>query len=376
MEKPKGKAPAGWYDAPEIAGLEQYWNGKSWSSKKRIPGQPLIIPQSGKFFFSRPYLQDSAFKVFIAFIALNAIFRVIKNIQDDGFQLSSSGSIISGLIDGVFFVGSSAIVTWVFFLVYLIPRRKMDRKLKEAQKNDIIETVENELNVKEKIKINLNKKIIITVVSILVVLVLFYVKNYSPGGTASSPTPVSALTCKQSSATGSTAKDLGTPSDLLPAKSYTFSLQTNCGDIEISADAAKAPITVSTLAFLTQGGFYNGTVCHRLTTQGLYVLQCGDPTGTGSGGPNFTFKDENLPAQVDNNYPAGSVAMANSGPSTNGSQFFLVYADTTLGANYTLWGKITKGLDIVKAIAEFGTADGSGDGAPKATVEIINAIVK
>ena len=68
--------------------------------------------------------------------------------------------------------------------------------------------------------------------------------------------------------------------------------------------------------------------------------------------------------------------MANSGPNTNGSQFFLVYADTTLGANYTLWGKITKGLDIVKSIAEYGTADGSGDGTPKATVEIINASVK
>ena len=106
------------------------------------------------------------------------------------------------------------------------------------------------------------------------------------------------------------------------------------------------------------------------------MLQCGDPTGTGGGGPNFTFKDENLPAQADNNYPAGSVAMANSGPNTNGSQFFLVYDNTTLGANYTLWGKITQGLDIVKSIAAYGTADGSGDGAPKSTVEIINATVK
>jgi peptidyl-prolyl cis-trans isomerase B (cyclophilin B) len=106
------------------------------------------------------------------------------------------------------------------------------------------------------------------------------------------------------------------------------------------------------------------------------VLQCGDPTGTGGGGPNFTFKDENLPAQADNNYPAGSVAMANSGPNTNGSQFFLVYDDTTLGASYNLWGKITKGLDIVKSIAAYGTANGSGDGAPKATVEIMTATVK
>lgn len=198
----------------------------------------------------------------------------------------------------------------------------------------------------------------------------------SQSASASAAAPATGGPCKPSTAVGSTAKDVGAPNDVLPAKIYTFTLQTNCGDIVIEADAAKAPITVSTLAFLAKGGFYNGTICHRLTTQGLFVLQCGDPTGTGGGGPNFTFKDENLPAQVNNNYPAGSVAMANSGPNTNGSQFFLVYDDTTLGASYNLWGKITKGLDIVKSIAAYGTANGSGDGAPKATVEIITATVK
>lgn len=198
----------------------------------------------------------------------------------------------------------------------------------------------------------------------------------SQSASANAPAPATGGPCKPSSAVGSPAKDVGAPNDVLPAKTYTFTFETNCGEIVIEADAAKAPITVSTLAFLTKGGFYNGTICHRLTTQGLFVLQCGDPTGTGGGGPNFTFKDENLPAQVDNNYPAGSVAMANSGPNTNGSQFFLVYDDTTLGANYNLWGKITKGLDIIKSIAAYGTANGSGDGAPKATVEIMTATVK
>ena len=198
----------------------------------------------------------------------------------------------------------------------------------------------------------------------------------SQSASANAPAPATGGPCKPSSAVGSPAKDVGAPNDVLPAKTYTFTFETNCGEIVIEADAAKAPITVSTLAFLTKGGFYNGTICHRLTTQGLFVLQCGDPTGTGGGGPNFTFKDENLPAQVDNNYPAGSVAMANSGPNTNGSQFFLVYDDTTLGANYNLWGKITKGLEIIKSIAAYGTANGSGDGAPKATVEIMTATVK
>jgi peptidyl-prolyl cis-trans isomerase B (cyclophilin B) len=198
----------------------------------------------------------------------------------------------------------------------------------------------------------------------------------APSESPSAATSTSSGPCKPSSATGSDPRDVGGPSEALPAKIYTLTLKTNCGDIEIAADAVKAPVTVASIAFLAKAGFYNGTVCHRLTTQGLFVLQCGDPTGTGGGDPNFTFKDENLPQQVENNYPAGTVAMANSGPNTNGSQFFLVYADTTLGANYNLWGKITKGLDIVKSIAEYGTADGSGDGAPKATVEIISASVK
>jgi peptidyl-prolyl cis-trans isomerase B (cyclophilin B) len=102
----------------------------------------------------------------------------------------------------------------------------------------------------------------------------------------------------------------------------------------------------------------------------LYVLQCGDPTATGSGGPNFTYRDENLPAEGLNNYPAGTVAMANSGPGTNGSQFFLVFADTTLGSNYTIWGTVTQGLDIVKAIAKVGVKGGGADGAPIQPIEI------
>jgi peptidyl-prolyl cis-trans isomerase B (cyclophilin B) len=124
------------------------------------------------------------------------------------------------------------------------------------------------------------------------------------------------------------------------------------------------------LATLARGGYFNDSLCHRLTTKGLYVLQCGDPTATGGGGPNFTYRDENLPTESLNNYPAGTVAMANSGPGTNGSQFFLVFADTTLGANYTIWGTITQGLDIVKAIAKAGVKGGGADGAPNQPISI------
>ncbi len=125
---------------------------------------------------------------------------------------------------------------------------------------------------------------------------------------------------------------------------------------------------------LAKGGYFNKTLCHRLTTEGIFVLQCGDPTATGSGGPTFRYRDENLPLASENNYPEGSVAMANSGPNTNGSQFFLVYKDTTLGPNYTLWGKIVSGLEIVKYIAQGGVKDGGVDGAPLRTIGIERAI--
>jgi peptidyl-prolyl cis-trans isomerase B (cyclophilin B) len=167
----------------------------------------------------------------------------------------------------------------------------------------------------------------------------------------------------------------------LPVKDRTFTLSTNCGDIVFQADGTHAPVTVLAMSALAKGGYFDKTLCHRLTTSGLYVLQCGDPTATGSGGPMFTYDDENLPTATANNYPAGTVAMANSGLSqtghgTNGSQFFLVYQDTTLGPNYTRWGKITKGLDILKAIAAQGVAGGGADGTPKQTVGIEKVTVK
>ena len=181
---------------------------------------------------------------------------------------------------------------------------------------------------------------------------------------------VAALKCETTKATGHTPKDIA-PAQKLPRKlARTFTFDTNCGDIVVTTVGAKAPITITQLATLARGGYFNNSLCHRLTTQGLYVLQCGDPTATGTGGPSFTYGDENLPAATLNNYPAGTVAMANSGPGTNGSQFFLVFADTTLGANYTIWGTITQGLDIVKAIAKAGVKGGGADGTPKQTIAI------
>jgi peptidyl-prolyl cis-trans isomerase B (cyclophilin B) len=157
------------------------------------------------------------------------------------------------------------------------------------------------------------------------------------------------------------------------AASITFA--TNCGEIVVALDPA-APATVSSAIFLAEEGFYDGTACHRLTTEGIYVLQCGDPAGNGTGGPGYTVPDENLPADGENNYPAGTVAMANAGPGTSGSQFFIVYEDTTLPGDYTIWGTVTSGLDMVQEVASVGTEDGGPDGAPRQPIVIESATVQ
>ena len=194
---------------------------------------------------------------------------------------------------------------------------------------------------------------------------------------SSQPAPVTedGITCTETKATGHNPKEIPTPTEVLTEFPKTFTLVTNCGNIVITTVGEKAPFTMTSIAALAEGGFYNDSLCHRLTTQGLFVLQCGDPTATGSGGPQFTFPDENLPENTDNNYPEGTVAMANSGPNTNGSQFFLVYANTTLAPNYTIWGTITSGLDIVKAIAKAGAAGGAPDGKPVKTIAIQKVLV-
>jgi peptidyl-prolyl cis-trans isomerase B (cyclophilin B) len=181
---------------------------------------------------------------------------------------------------------------------------------------------------------------------------------------------VPAIKCAPTKAVGHTPPSVAPADKVLKRIPRTFTFVTNCGNIVVTTVGAKAPITLTQLSTLARGGYFNNSLCHRLTTQGLYVLQCGDPTATGGGGPNFTYRDENLPTEGLNNYPAGTVAMANSGPGTNGSQFFLVFADTTLGANYTIWGTVTQGLEIVKAIAKAGVKGGGADGAPSQPIAI------
>ena len=186
--------------------------------------------------------------------------------------------------------------------------------------------------------------------------------------------PEKKVKCKVTKATAQSPMRIPAPENLMKRAPKFLTLQTNCGNIVIETFAKAAPVTITVMSQLAKSGYFNRTLCHRLTTEGIFVLQCGDPTATGSGGPTFRYRDENLPPASEDNYPEGSVAMANSGPNTNGSQFFLVYKDTTLGPNYTLWGKIVSGLEIVKYIAQGGVKDGGVDGAPLRTIGIERAI--
>ena len=197
--------------------------------------------------------------------------------------------------------------------------------------------------------------------------------------------PVTVPGCKTPTSKSSTPKTIKQPAATAKPKAKTLTFNTNCGDIVISMLGNKAPITVNALSTLANAGYYNKSLCHRLTTEGIFVLQCGDPTASGSGSPTGWkgYANENLPKAGGINYPAGTVAMANSGPNTNGSQFFLVYQDTTLGPDYTIWGKITKGLDLVQKIGAVGAYQMSGtqamyagDGFPIQMVEIVKASAK
>jgi cyclophilin family peptidyl-prolyl cis-trans isomerase len=141
-----------------------------------------------------------------------------------------------------------------------------------------------------------------------------------------------------------------------PAARYTATIETSCGDIVVALDARAAPIAVNNFVFLARQGFYDGLTFHRAVAG--FVIQGGDPEGTGRGGPGYVFEDE-LPGD---GYPPGSVAMANAGPDTNGSQFFIVTGDaSSLPDDYTRFGRVTRGLDVARSIESF--ADPAADPA-------------
>jgi peptidyl-prolyl cis-trans isomerase B (cyclophilin B) len=179
-------------------------------------------------------------------------------------------------------------------------------------------------------------------------------------------------------------KDVGVPSNQQSATGVqTMTIDTNLGPITAKVDRSKVPCTAGAFSLLAEKKFFDNTKCHRLVTEGIKVLQCGDPSATGkgwrdtdgTGGPSFRLPEENLPTDKRPPYPEGVIAMANSGqPGSTGSQFFIVYGDSPLDPAYTVLGTVTGGMDIVKDVAKAGDdgafAQQAGGGHPKKEVVI------
>jgi peptidyl-prolyl cis-trans isomerase B (cyclophilin B) len=177
-------------------------------------------------------------------------------------------------------------------------------------------------------------------------------------------------------------KDVGTPPTSGEPRSgiETMTITTNLGVVKVEIDTAKAPCTAASFVYLAGKHFFDNTECHRMTTSSIYVLQCGDPSASGSGGPAYRMAEENLPTGKRPAYPEGVVAMAKTqAPASTGSQFFIVYRDTELDPNYTVLGRVTEGLDIIKKVAEAGVTPADpgnpGDGKPKTPVKILSLTV-
>ncbi|MFT4294891.1 MAG: peptidylprolyl isomerase [Micropruina sp.] len=143
----------------------------------------------------------------------------------------------------------------------------------------------------------------------------------------------------------------------------TLTLTMSGGTVTITGDRSRTPCTLHAMESLATQGYFNDTGCHRLADSGMFMVQCGDPTGTGRGTPGYRFADE---IDANTRYPAGTVAMANAGSNTNGSQFFIVYRDTELKPNYTAFGRIDEAsLKVIEAMAADGHDNSYGDGTGK-----------
>lgn len=214
---------------------------------------------------------------------------------------------------------------------------------------------------------NVIASIVLVVVLALAVGAQLFFFNGGPG--SPEPAPDASATPTPTDAAGANEGDVPS-SDLAEGRTWTGTLTLNDIPLGVELDGAAAPQAVSSEISLIQAGFYDDVSCHRLTKDAIWVLQCGDPDGDGSGGPGYSYGPvENAPA--DGVYPAGTIAMARqSGDAySQGSQFFIVYEDSTIPADaaggYTVVGRVTSGLDELRTgITDAGPADGASDGAP------------
>jgi cyclophilin family peptidyl-prolyl cis-trans isomerase len=174
---------------------------------------------------------------------------------------------------------------------------------------------------------------------------------------AASPSPA-ASPAAQGAPVSAAPKQFSAPPPMSidPSKKYTATIDTSMGTMKAELFADEAPATVNNFVFLARQGFYDGVTFHRVINN--FMVQTGDPTGTGTGGPGYRFNDE----PVKRKYVRGTLAMANAGPNTNGSQFFIVHKDYPLPPNYTIFGQLTDGLDVLDKIAT--TPTGPGRGGP------------
>ena len=229
-----------------------------------------------------------------------------------------------------------------------------------------------------------NRQVVAIVLAVLLVVGGFVGISLAMRGTSATPTatPGPAAPLVQGCSTPPAVP--GARTATLPAKAtaagktYVATVTTSCGDITMELDGARAPQTVASFLGLARAGYWDDSPCHRLVTSGIYVLQCGDPTGTGSGGPGYGFGVENAPK--DGQFPAGTLAMARtSDPNSNGGQFFIVYKQTTLQdpTGYSIFGRVTGGMDIVDKIAAAGAkpADQGGNTAPNQPISILKVAV-
>jgi len=188
----------------------------------------------------------------------------------------------------------------------------------------------------------------------------------SASPTAAKGTPVCDFVATPNSA--GQGKTAPLPPDRKTTGTHVLKLDTNRGPIALTLDGDRAPCTTTALLALVEQKYYDGTSCHRLTTQGIFVVQCGDPTGTGTGSPGFSQPEEGLSGAT---YKRGTVAMAKGAPShSTGAQFFLVYKDSPLPPQYTPVGTVTEGLPILDAVAAGGVKGGGSDGPPAQPLEL------
>lgn len=163
------------------------------------------------------------------------------------------------------------------------------------------------------------------------------------------------------------------PTDATVSGEVAVTFETSVGTFNASLDADTTPCTANSFVSLADQGYFDGTSCHRMTTDGIHVLQCGDPEGTGGGGPGYSFADELSGSET---YPAGTLAMANAGPDTNGSQFFIVYGETPLPPSYTVFGTVDDAtVELVQGVADDGTTP-EFDGAPNTPVDLDSVVAE